>query len=293
MKNLTMLSFGGGQDSTAILLMLVHDKEFRAVYAPGELIVVMADTGNEHPETYRHVKRTKDLCAKYNLPFFHLTPDMGFHTESAPDLLTYWGRTDSIGSKMYPKTCTDRLKIGPIYKFLDSYLSQFVTVRAGRKRAIKAFTEQNGKINVLIGIAAGEEKRMSMAEDRKEVWMQGMKFVYPLVNLGMDRKACQEKIAALGHEVPYPSNCILCPFMNDKELLWLKRNIPAQLDRWIELEQNKIAKHADKGEKNFGVWGKKLLPEKIAEVVAKFGNIPDEELNHYKFSHGHCVTSKF
>lgn len=53
---LTILSFGGGQDSTTILYKLVFDADFKARYAPGDLLVLMADTGNEHPETYSHVK---------------------------------------------------------------------------------------------------------------------------------------------------------------------------------------------------------------------------------------------
>ncbi len=52
-KALTVLAFGGGQDSTAILYRIALDKAFRSRYVKGDLLVLMSDTGNEHPHTYR------------------------------------------------------------------------------------------------------------------------------------------------------------------------------------------------------------------------------------------------
>ncbi len=45
--------------------------------------------------------------------------------------------------------------------------------------------------------------------------------------------------------------------------------------------------------KNFGVWGTKLLPEVLKEAEEKFGHWSIEALTDYKFSHGHCVMSKY
>lgn len=44
-SNLTVLSMGLGQDSTAILFKIVFDAEFRARYAPEKLLVLFSDTG--------------------------------------------------------------------------------------------------------------------------------------------------------------------------------------------------------------------------------------------------------
>jgi hypothetical protein len=307
MKDLTVLSYGAGQDSTAILLMLIHDPAFRSKYAPGKLIVVMADTGNEHGHTYRHVKATKDLCAKHQIPFFMITPSLGFHG-TAPDLISYWKKTNSIGSKLFVKSCTDRLKLRPIYKFLDHFLQQELgMVKSVNKKATVEWGKKNGKIKMLIGIAKGEESRVAKKVTEKYK-RECYAFTYPLIDCGLDRKGCQELISKLGYDVPMPSNCILCPFMNDVELMWLKRFYPAQLERWIELEANKIQanRHMETVEvvdkktgktkianKNFGVWGLKLLPEKVVEVEAKHGHMTDAQLNEYKFSHGHCVKSKY
>lgn len=39
---LTVLSYGGGQDSTAILYKIIHDPAFKSHYVPGKLLVVRA-----------------------------------------------------------------------------------------------------------------------------------------------------------------------------------------------------------------------------------------------------------
>ena len=76
-------------------------------------------------------------------------------------------------------------------------------------------------------------------------------------------------------------------------------------EEWVELEHNKIEANAldgdmtksmsKKGEvkDNLGVWGKKLLPQKLEEVLEKFGAMTNTELEIYRFSHGHNVTSSY
>lgn len=295
MKNkLTVLSFGGGQDSTAILYKLVYDKAFRAKYASGDLIVIMADTRNEHQETNTHVIITRQFCRNHDIPFFFVSPEEYASGDWKKGYISFLELGNRIGSKCFPKTCTDNLKIKPIYKFLEEYVHHnYQTEKLGFKRAIKEFVTKNQKIDVLIGIAAGEEKRASTNEDSPAKWMQWcINKVYPLIDLGMDRQACQDYIVECGHIVPVPSNCILCPFMSYQELLYLARYNTVWYNKWVELEANKIEanKHV---ERNMGVWGEKLLPEALKVAEKKFGHMTYEELADYKMSHGHCVMSKY
>ena len=116
---------------------------------------------------------------------------------------------------------------------------------------------------------------------------------YPLIDIGYDRKACQDYSKEMGHPVPLPSNCRICPFMNEAELLWLYRFYPEEYEEWVELEQNKIQKHLEVGEKNFGVWGRKLLPEVLTIAQQKYGHWSDEQLQEYKMSHGHNLMTKY
>ena len=294
MATLTVLSFGGGQDSTAILYKFIHDESFRAKYAPCNFIVVMADTKNEHKETNLHVESTRILCDKNFIPFYLIDPEQYASGDWKGGYVSFLEKGNRIGSKCFPKTCTDNLKIQPIYKFLEDYVhSYYATERVGRKMAIKEFVRGSGKIDVLLGIAAGEEKRASTNEESPHKWMREcINKVYPLIDLNMDRQACQDYIAKEGYIIPPPSNCILCPFMSYQELLYLARYNTPWYNKWVELEQNKINANSHV-ENNMGVWGKKLLPEALALAEKKFGHMTYSDLKEYKMSHGHCVKSKY
>lgn len=299
---LTVLSYGGGQDSTAILLRLIHDPEYRARWAPNRLVVVTADTGDEHDETYAYIEDVaRPLCAEHGIEYHLLTADMGFHSEAWQTLIHQYRRNDTVGSKAYPKTCTDNLKVKPIYRWLEYWLHEQYGVRwrgAGHavmwKQGVRDFTARHGKVRVLIGIAGDEAKRRAGGE-MPAAWMREcLDRAYPLVDDGWNRQKCQDYIAELGYPVPAPSNCRRCPFMDLKELLLLARRDRAGYDEWVELEAAKLRANASKGEKNFGVWGKdKTLPQMLALAEEKHGHMTLEELEHHRFSHGHCVGSRY
>lgn len=291
---LTVLSFGGGQDSTTLLLKAINDPLFKQTYIKGKLIVVMSDTGNEHPETYKHVTKAGELCKEKGLEFYLLSPGMGYHSETWQSLTAQWERNDTIQSVAFPKTCTDNLKVKPIYKFLADYINKYCfkgKSESYRKRSLYDYTRMKGKIRIMIGIAGGEESRVS--EQAPHKWMEhNIERCYPLIDLKMNRKACQEYIAKAGYEVPPPSNCMFCPFLSKIELVWLHRNYPDEVKRWIGYEQRKIEKNKSR-EINLGVFGKKLLPEILREAITEYHNMSDEEINNHKQSHGHCVKSKY
>lgn len=294
MKNkLTILSYGGGQDSTALLLKYAYDAGFREKYAPDDFLVVMSDTGDEHNYTYNHIEWTKRFCLDHKIEFHHLTPSRGFHTPAWQGLIEWQRRTGNI-VMLGIKSCTDKLKIVPIYKFLDLWISKKYNLPYnGRKQSIKAFKEKyNQDINVMIGISRGEEQRVK--EKRVATgWKSCVTTIYPLINMGMDRKDCQNYTRSKRVKVPFPSNCMRCPYMSDVELLWLKRNYPAKLMEWIELEEKKLAKFSESGKKNCGVFAsEKTIEDRLMKVERKYGHLRGGELNDYKFSHG-CVKSKY
>jgi len=293
---LTVLSYGAGQDSTAILYRLALDEAFRAKYAPGTLVVVCSDTGNEHPETYEHIEFTKTFCEAYGIEFHHLTAERGFHLPSWIGLEQFYASHNAIGSKAYPKSCTDQLKVTPLYKFLNSWINDnFFPGEdlSQRKQALYRFAETNGKIDMLIGIAKGEERRISNAATGNK-WMDlNIHRVYPLVEEGLDRQNCQDLIDSYGLPCPPPSNCIFCPFKDEREVLWTALTYPRSFDRWVELEANKLAANASKGKDNHAVFRHRTLPQVLADARIKFADWTYEQLSDYRFSHGHCVASAY
>lgn len=308
MRRLTVLSFGGGQDSTEILYKYAYDAAFRLEYAPEGFVVIMSDTKNEHPHTYAHVQEIKRFCILHGIEFHLLTSDMGFHVESWPDLITPQTRVE--GGKFKPtlvqlgtKTCTLQLKIGPIYKFLDEWINTKygygfkVQPRRGcLKQAITRFGEENGHIDVLIGFAAGEESRMnrSLRQEAKDQLKPGFwKYIrrrFPLVDLGLDRAACQADIVKMGHKVPYPSNCMRCPYMSPEELLWLSIHQPKELKEWEAIEAAKLVRF-EGVEKNHGVFNtKRSIRDRLELAEKKYAHLTHEELmnflDNHKMNHG-------
>jgi len=294
-EGLTILSYGAGQDSTTILYAIMHNPEFREKYVHGHLMVIMSDTGDEHPETYEHIKFTENLCNEHGISFTFLTKDKGFHGRTWQSLKERYRLNNCIGSKAYPKSCTSNLKINVLYRFIDQYIGTSLGIRYGSKQAIKEYARRYGKIRVLIGFTKGEEGRRANPE-KDQVWMRtSVERQYPLIDIGYDRGACQKYIKRLGYPVPLPSNCMICPFMSEQELLYLYKFHRADYDEWVELERNKIEAWKDKCEpkKNFGVWGIKLLPEVLNRAIEKYGHWTDDQLREYKMSHGHCIKSQY
>lgn len=303
MVPLTVLWFGGGQDSTDILYRLIHDKVFRVHYAPGQLVVIMSDTGNEFDFTYRHIDQVRSICLRHDIEFYLIEPWMGYHSPSWQSLTSQYVRNHNIQGAAFAKTCTDNLKIKPNYRFLADYIREVYGFTAKGNLVFYQYVERFGQLRSLIGFARGEESRCGQkaqldlfAEalpDQRPLWMQRcIKHAYPLIELGVDRAGCQSSIAAMGYEVPMPSNCKMCPFAAGPELLFLHRFYPADWHEWVEHEQRKIAKNASKV-RNLGVKGEKLLPQALAEAEARWGHLSDEQLIEYRMSHGHNVKSKY
>lgn len=288
---ITVLSFGNGQDSVALLYKYQFDPDFRKVYAPNRFVVVISETGKEHPGSYENLARTKVFCEENGIEFWHLTPDLGFHLPSWISLDHQYDLNHTVGSKSFPKTCTDNLKIRPIYKWLAWWIEKEYGFPALKKRGLIEFAQTYGKIKMLIGFAHNESRGSNPATWPK--WKQAsVDQLYPLQDMRMDRKACQDYIRSLGFIVPPPSNCMTCPFLDEVELVYLYRFHPEVYFNWVRQEQAKIDRNQDKPN-NFGVWGKRLLPQVLEEALVKYGEWSDERLIEWKMSHGHCVMSRY
>jgi 3'-phosphoadenosine 5'-phosphosulfate sulfotransferase (PAPS reductase)/FAD synthetase len=294
---LTVLSLGGGQDSTDLLYRYADDQLFRARFAPRDFLVLMIDTGDEHPHTYRHIGYVREFCAEQRIKFHFVQPQDGCHSEAWHDLRSFYRRTRTCGSKRFPKSCTDNLKIRPFYTFLNRWVARtygFCPLPYGRYRgraALVTFAGYYGKIRVLIGIAKGEEKRRAAAGPE---WMErAVERRYPLVELGVDRQGCQESIRASGRPIPYPSNCMLCPWMSKIELLWLAEHYPEDFAAWVEIEREKLKANSHMATRNCTVWGEQPLIQVLADARQEYGHLSPAELDRHKFSHGHCVQSRY
>lgn len=288
---MTVFSFGAGQDSTYLLHRFATDSEFRAKHVKGRLLVVGSDTGDEHPYTYSNIEWVKQFSEENDIDFHWITPDMGFHPRTWQSLTFQYKRNSSIGSAAFQQTCTDNLKVKVVDNFVEQWLKDYLNEpRMMRKSIFHAYKT----IRLILGFAAGEEARTKDADKHDAVWKkEWIRRYYPLIVDGIDRQQCIDyNTIHVPHSV-WPSNCMRCFYQSDQEVLWLFRFHPDKFKEWVEMEEQKYIKHVGKGEKNLGVYGKISLTQKLARAQRLYWNWTDEQLNEYKFSHGHCIKSKY
>lgn len=97
---------------------------------------------------------------------------------------------------------------------------------------------------------------------------------------------------------------MFCPYgIGDFELLWMYYSYPDRFNEWAALEQAKLDAHSN-AVKNLGVSGKLhkdgerkgqaiTLIDLAEQYKAKHPNVSLEQLQEHKWSHGHCVSSKY
>lgn len=78
--------------------------------------------------------------------------------------------------------------------------------------------------------------------EHTEKWkLASVQTEYPLIDIGYDRKACQDYIKSLGFRMVMPSNCLFCHFgATHLEILWMHLNLEEDFYRWAKHEENKL-----------------------------------------------------
>lgn len=290
---MTIFSFGAGQESTDILYRIAKDKAFRERHVKGRLLVVGSDTGNEHKHTYENIRWCADFCKKYDIEFYWLEAGDRFHGNTWPSLIDQYIDHNSVGSAAFKQTCTDNLKIKVVDRFLEHWIKLNYGYDKKNKAAIYDFVRDHGRIRLILGFAKGEEHRTKHGNKYDPIWKQkNVDRHYALMVDGADREQTIANNAAnIPHKV-WPSNCMICFYMSLQEILWLYRFETDMFWAWVGMEKNKLIKYAHE-KKNFGVYGKLTLEQKLAQAQDLYGHWTDEQLNEYKFSHGHCMKSQY
>jgi len=112
-----VLSYGGGIDSTALMIWLIKNKK------PLDY-VVFADTGNEIPDTYEYLKTTESYLNKTDVQLKIVYP---FKKRS---LFTRCFQRKIIPSQLW-RWCTRDVKVKPIHKFyklLNDSITQYMGI---------------------------------------------------------------------------------------------------------------------------------------------------------------------
>lgn len=241
-----VVAYGLGVNSTAMLVEFVK----RGI-TPN--LILFADTGGEKPETYaylpvmqQYLKASKFppvVTVRYEpktAPYRTLEAQC-LHTKTLPSL-AYGGKSCSL---KYKRTPQDK-EILRRYPPHEHIASERRVVRAIGFDASEQRRTYAGVIKA-IGLDAGEEHRRTWekpgpAKERRpsrEAWLDANYFVYryPLFDWGMDRAACERSIRDAGLPVPPKSACFFCPASKKPEILWLRDQHSALLERALRIEQ--------------------------------------------------------
>lgn len=247
---LTVISYGGGVQSTAMLVLAAQGE---LGVAPTHALFANVGDDSEHPATLRYVRETAiPFAAAHGITVVTLD-----RVKRDGSVETLYGRLMREDSRSLPipvrmdngapgnRLCTADFKIRVLGKWL----------KANGARAESPAT-------VCIGISKDEIHRVN--RKRSEAYESP---VYPLIELGLDRSACQRVIADAGLPVPPKSSCYFCPF--HRPLMWaeMRRDEPELFWKAARLEETLNARRAALGKDSVYLTRfAKPLPEAIPEA---------------------------
>jgi|APSaa5957512535_1039671.scaffolds.fasta_scaffold00673_32 hypothetical protein len=242
----TILAFGGGVDSTAILAAHLYTatvanltgtsaNEIRD--AIGQIDhVVFADPGAEFAHTYTNVDTAIRQCGIASIPFSRVRK---MDKDGNPMTIQQWLLGNGTVPVMPggPHVCSLKFKGEPMQKW-----------------ATKEYAGDD--ITWLVGIEANETQRARFQADPKSKHQ----FKHPLVDLGWTRETCEQIIAAVWPHAVKKSSCVFCPFMSQCEI----EQAAQDDDAWAQVEEIERAFEATSAIKH-QAWldaGKPLVGEK-------------------------------
>jgi hypothetical protein len=211
MKN--YLSFGGGVNSVAMMLLLLDQKqEFEAVFVDHE---------TDWPETYEYFNMFQGWLKKNGYKeIIVLSPGNirkkdNKHFNSLYEYCYFYKMVPSI---MY-RWCTRVFKVLPVHRYIKK------------------------PCFMLLGIDWGEAKRAKISTTA------GVEHRWPLIEAEIDRDECKEIIKSHGLPIPMKSGCYICPYQRVSQWRELRIKHPELFCKAEKLENANKQYRIERGKK--------------------------------------------
>ena len=223
-KHIHVLSYGGGTQSTAMLLMALKG-EINGVTPD---YIIFSDTGWEPKSIYSWVDKVNNhIKEKYGKEIIftnggNIREDVingyknGTRVASMP-LFTL----DENGEKgIIMRQCTNEYKIAPVKRKIKELLGY------KKRESVKEI------VHMWKGISTDEIQRVKPIKDK---WIEAE---HPLVDVvDVDRSACIAYVEREGLGTPAKSSCIGCPFHDDVTWREMKKEDPESFADAVKIDK--------------------------------------------------------
>ena len=212
-KHIHVLSYGGGTQSTALLLMALKG-EINGVIPD---YIIFSNTGWEPESIYNWVEKVNDYIKKEYGREIIITDGGNIRTDlinavqtgSRVASLPFYTLNEEGKKGMVRRQCTAEYKIDPVKRKVRDLLGY------KPRQRVKEI------VHMWKGISVDEMQRMKPIPDK---WIEAE---HPLIDVvNMDRSECISYVENEGLGTPAKSSCIGCPFHDNRAWLELKRNDP-------------------------------------------------------------------
>lgn len=216
-----VVSFGGGSNSAAVLI-----GQYERGIRPD--LILMADTGNEKPQTYAFIETMQAWLKSVGFPAITMVKNNLPQGIKDGSLYNECLRLGTMPSKVFGySSCSVKWKVDPQIK----YIRQWMTER-GIAHVIQ-----------VVGYDADEIHR----SEKKVASVDWKTNYFPLIEWGWGRDECLAAIQRSGLPQPGKSACHMCPSSKKHEVVWLKENHPELYAMDIELERKALAGEGQAG----------------------------------------------
>lgn len=228
--SVTVISYGGGVQSTAMVVLAAQGK---LGYDVDAALFSNVGDDSEHPDTLTYVRQIASPWAQERgLPVIELHRT---NRDGKPE--TLWNllereNTPSIPIRLEPvgmpanRSCTNHFKVKVI----------------GKQLKAMGATKDNKAI-VCVGISTDEIHRADGGKHQ----LPYQQSVYPLIELGLSRADCQRIISEAGLPMPRKSACWFCPYTRTHQWEEMRRDEPDLFAKACELEDSINERRSSRG----------------------------------------------
>jgi len=210
-----VVSYGGGTNSTAMLIGM-KERSMRPD------LIMFADTGDEKPETYEHLKTMQMWCVNNGFP--PITVVRNELPQGIKDGTLYGEcfRLGTLPAKVFGRSsCSLKWKVEPQQRYLKKWMAE----------------RDVTKVRNFVGFDFGEIHRSEKPiPERPHLQVE-----YPLIEWKWARDECVAAIVRAGLKQPGKSACWHCPSSRKPEVKWLAETHPLLYWKAVQMERRALA----------------------------------------------------